>query len=382
VTRRIVLVGGGHAHVEVLRRHARRPMGAEVVLVSPHARQAYSGMMPAALRGAIDPAALEIDLPALCRMARARFVEEAATRVDADASGGAVTTTGAVLDGDLLSLDVGAVAAGLHETPGALVHAHAVRPLVRWERLVSRVEALLALPDASPFTCCVVGAGAGGVELALAVHARAAAAGRRASVALVDRGALLGDWATTSTSRVRRLLAARGIALRERARVTEVTRHAVLLDDGSRIPAALTVWTAGAAPHPLVRDSRLPADDAGWLRVDDTLRAADGSAVWGAGDCVTVDGASWVPKAGVYAVRAAPILAHNLRAAVDGGVAMRRFAPRRRVLALLDTADGRAIARWGGLVAHGRWAWWLKRAIDRRYVARYPARDPGRDASS
>jgi selenide, water dikinase len=372
VTRRLVLVGGGHAHVEVLRRHAHRPLDVEVVLVSPHARQAYSGMMPAALRGAVDARALAIDLPALCRMAGAGFVEEAATRVSADGLGGAVTTTGAELQGDLLSIDVGAVAAGLQATPGAQAHAHAVRPLVRWERLAAHVETLLAPPGTSPFAGCVVGAGAGGIEVALALHARAVAAGRRARVTLVDRGALLGDWGTTDTSHVRRLLDSRGIVLREGARAAEVTEDAVLLDDGSRIPSAVTVWTTGAAPHPLVRDSMLPADAAGWLRVDATLRAVDGSALWGAGDCVTVDGAGWLPKAGVYAVRAAPVLAHNLRAAIDGRAgAVRRFAPRRRVLALLDTADGRAVARWGGLVAHGRWAWWLKRAIDRRYVARY-----------
>lgn len=369
-------MGGGHAHVEVLRRHARRPMDAEVVLVSPHARQPYSGMMPAVLRGTIDPRALAIDLAALCRMARARFVEGAATRVAADGRAGTVTTTGAVVHADLVSLDVGATTAGLHTVPGAQAHVHAVRPLVRWERLAARVATLLALPEATPFTCCVVGAGAGGVEIALALHARAVAAGRDAHVALVDAGTLLDGWSPAGASRVRRLLGSRGIAVHEHARAVQVTEDAVLLDDDVSIPSALTVWTAGAAPHPLVRDSLLPMDDTGWLRVDDTLRVVDGRALWGAGDCVTIDGAPWVPKAGVYAVRAAPILAHNLRAAIDGRWDdLRRFAPRRHVLALLDTADGRAIARRGGLVAHGRWAWWLKRAIDRRWVARYMAPD-------
>lgn len=373
-----MLVGGGHAHVEVLRRHARRPMAAEVVLVSPHPRQPYSGMMPAVLRGATDAGALAIDLAALCRAARARFVEEAATRVAADERRGTVTTASGDVHGDVVSLDVGATTAGLRTIPGADAHAHAVRPLARWEALVARAATLLALPGAPPFDCCVVGAGAGGVEIALALHARAVAAGREPRVALVDAGRLLEGWSPAGASRVRRLLASRGIAVHEHARADRVTEDAVLLADGSRVPSALTVWTAGAAPHPLVRDSMLPADAAGWLRVDDTLRAVDGSALWGAGDCVTIYGAEWVPKAGVYAVRAAPVLAHNLRAALAGRPRdLRRFAPRRRVLALLDTADGRAVARWGGVVAHGRWAWWLKRAIDRRYVARYHAPDAG-----
>jgi selenide,water dikinase len=91
---------------------------------------------------------------------------------------------------------------------------------------------------------------------------------------------------------------------------------------------------------------------------------------------VTLDGAAWVPRAGVYAVREAPVLAHNLRAALDGA-APRQFLPQRRYLAALDTADGRAFLRRGGVpvAVHARWALRLKRAIDERFVARYRAAD-------
>jgi selenide,water dikinase len=106
--------------------------------------------------------------------------------------------------------------------------------------------------------------------------------------------------------------------------------------------------------------------------VDATLRAVDGRPVWGAGDCVALDGADWVPKAGVYAVREAPVLAGNLRAALEGG-APQRYAPQRHYLVALDTADGRAFLHRGGLPVgvHARWALRLKRAIDARFVARY-----------
>jgi selenide,water dikinase len=105
--------------------------------------------------------------------------------------------------------------------------------------------------------------------------------------------------------------------------------------------------------------------------------------VWGAGDCVALDGAPWVPKAGVYAVREAPVLAHNLRAALAGGSAggpaPRRYAPQRHFVAALDTGDGRAFVRWRGVAGRGRWALALKDAIDERFVRRYQAlyADPG-----
>jgi NADH dehydrogenase FAD-containing subunit len=172
--------------------------------------------------------------------------------------------------------------------------------------------------------------------------------------------------------RVRRLMERRGVRVRTGARVAAVDGAGVTLAGGARVPSLVTVWTAGAAAPPLVRASGLPADAGGYLRVDATLRAVDGRPVWGAGDCVALDGAPWVPKAGVYAVREAPVLAHNLRAALEG-TAPRRYRPQRHYLVALDTADGRALLRRGGVpvAAHARWALRLKRAIDERFVARY-----------
>ena len=365
--RRLVLVGGGHAHLEVLHVAASRPFTAELVLVSPYTRQVYSGMMPAELRGAWDESALAVDLPALCRAARAHFVEGAAEHAEVTPDGAAVHAGGAVVAGDLLSLDVGAAPAEL-DTSGAREHAHTVRPLAAWRALVARVAALAG----RPFTCCVVGGGAAGVELSLAVLARAGAAGRGAAVTLVEGGpALLPSWGRDA-ERVRQLLEARGVRVLTARAVMHVDSDAVTLTDGARIPSELTVWVPGAASLPLARNAGLPVDARGFLRVDATLRAVGGAAVWGAGDCVTLDGAPWVPKAGVYAVREAPVLAHNVRIAAEGaGGTPRRYTPQRYVLAALDTADGRAFARWRGVTSHSRAALALKRTIDARFIRRY-----------
>jgi len=365
-----VLVGGGHAHLEVLRVAAARPFAAELVLVSPYARQVYSGMMPAQLRGVWDEARLAVELPALCRAAGARFVEGAAERLDAAPNGAAVRAAGVAVEGDVLSLDVGAVPAAL-DVPGARAHAYAVRPLAAWRALVARLAAL-AMPNTTPLACCVVGGGAAGVELSLAVLARAGAAGRAAAVTLVEGGpALLPSWGRQA-DRVRRLLERRGVRVLTGRAVVRVDADAVTLADGTRVPSALTVWVPGAAALPLARDAGLRVDARGFVRVDATLRAVGGAPVWGAGDCVALDGAPWVPKAGVYAVREAPVLAHNLRVAADGsGDAFRRYTPQRHFLAALDTADGRAFVRWRGVTSHSRAALALKRAIDARFVRRY-----------
>jgi len=91
--------------------------------------------------------------------------------------------------------------------------------------------------------------------------------------------------------------------------------------------------------------------------------------VFGAGDCVSNPDRPH-PRAGVFAVKAAPVLAANLRAALQGAP-LTRFKPQRRFLALISTGERHAVGVWNGFAWQGRWAWRWKDRIDRRFVARY-----------
>ncbi len=387
--KRLILVGGGHAHLEVLREASHRRFDAEIVLVSLLPTQLYSGMMPGQLRGAWTESALSIDLPKLCTAAGARFVEGAATRIDATTGAVSVHVSAESMDGSVASLDIGASVTGL-SLPGVREHAFLTRPAQAWRRLVSHVEALSARQtNRRALSCCVVGGGAAGVELALALEARlrgdpctmhdTPAATSASAVSTATIVTLLTALPTVPAgfdaavaTRITRLLAQRGIVVELNATVTEINATEIRLADGRRIPSSLTVWATGASAPPLLRASMLPTDADGYLAVDDTLRADGGLAVWGAGDCIAMRDAPWMTKSGVYAVRAAPILAHNLRVACasDGGT-MKRFSPQRHTMFILDSADGRAllISRW--LTTHATWALKVKQFIDRRFVARY-----------
>ena len=368
--RRLVLVGGGHAHLEVLRRAAARPFArTEIVLVSPFPTHHYSSMVPGLLQRRYAEAELTFDLPALCVAARARFVEGWATEVDG--AGRRVRTDGGGLDFDGASLDVGSDPAGL-DVPGAREHAHTVRPITRAAALAAELDRLAGEAPGGELPVCVVGGGAAGAEVAWAVQRRLAAAGRVAKVALVERGAeLLPEYAPAARALATRLLEARGIRLLVGRDVAAVSPHAVTLAGGEAVESRLTVWLTGAAPGELLSRSSLARDGRGFILVDRTLREAGGAPVWGAGDCVTPRDHPLTPKAGVYAVRQAPVLAANLRAFCEGRPPARHFVPQPHFLALLNTGDGRALLRWHGVLSHSRLAWELKDWIDRRYVRRY-----------
>lgn len=372
-TRRLILLGGGHAHIAVLRSAAQRRFDGELVLVSPNAQQLYSGMMPAQLRGVVGERALSIDLGALCRAAGAQFVESSATNMSVTRSHAHVQTDTTSIDGDWCSVDIGAIPTG-HALPGVREHAYATRPLNAWHSLLQRVnEVLTTSDDDVPLSCCVVGGGAAGCELAFALLARADMLGRAMSLTILSAAPrLLPDFSTRMSRCITALLETRGVRVKTGATVASVTAHHVQLADGQHIDSALTLWLTGADAPPLLRASACTTDAAGFLLVDATLRAVNGDALWGAGDCVSHVVSPWVTKSGVYAVRSGAVLAHNLRCVTSGAVnRIRTFTPQHHTMFILDSADGRAVLHWRGILSYSRWAWLLKRVIDRRFVARY-----------
>ena len=368
----LVLVGGGHAHVQVLRSWAMRPepgVRLSVVLDTPVA--VYSGMVPGFVAGQYRRHELEIDVRPLALRAGARCIVAPATGLDLERAR-------LELEGrppiawDTVAFDVGSTVAGL-ETPGVVDHALPTRPIGRF---VARVEAWLARArERAHFRAVVVGAGAGGVELAFALRARLTREGvPDASVTLLEGGEqVLPGSAASVAHRVERALAARGIELRCGARVAAVELDGVALEDGERVRADGVAWVAGAASLPLLRDAGLPVDESGFARVGPTLQVEGQEAVFAVGDCASYTPP--LPKAGVYAVRSGPVLLHNLRARVRGRP-LRAYRPQGDFLSLLNLGDGNAIGVKWGRAAEGRTVFVLKDWIDRRFVRRFQVLAP------
>lgn len=367
--KRLLLVGGGHAHLHILARLAESPLpGTEVTLISACSVHHYSGMVPGFLQGEYVEEDLRFDLRAIAERAGVDFVLAWAERLVAKE--GRLEVSGATLRYDLLSLNIGSEPLGL-SFPGVSANAYTIRPMSHAVRLHARLGEMVEAARGEVVRVTVVGGGAAGVEIALALHQRLSAGGVFPDLTLVEAGStLLPGFSQRVRVRARRILENRGVSVLTDARVVCVSTDAVHLATGSSIPSSLVVWLTGAAAPALIRDAGLPTDARGFLVVDDTLRAVDGSPIWGAGDCVALARAPNLAKAGVYAVREAPVLDANLRAALQGRP-FQRYRPQRSFLALLNTADGRALLRWGPFVGHSRAAFRLKDRIDRAFVRRY-----------
>jgi len=371
VTARVLLVGAGHAHIEVLRQAALRPEpGVRLGVLVDREPSLYSGMLPGVVAGHYRASELAIDVVSLARRAGAELVLEPAARIDA-AGRRVVTAAGRELAYDFASLDVGSSVLGT-QLPGVAALALPVRPI---ERLLEGLDALVAQararPAGEPFRVLVVGAGAGGVELAFCLAARLQReTNARVQAVLLDRSAsLLPGSAPALVRRATRAAARRGIELVLGASVVALEPGAARLASGGALAADAFVWSPGPAAHAFLRESGLPVDAAGFVRVRATFEVEGCERLFAVGDCASLVG---MAKAGVYAVRAGPVLADNLRRA-RAGRALREYRPQREFLSLLNLGDGTAIGVKRGIAFEGRWVMRLKDRIDRGFVARYRA---------
>jgi selenide,water dikinase len=364
--KRLVLVGGGHSHVEVLRRFALRPLaGTELILVSPGRFTPYSGMLPGLVAGHYSFEQCHIDLEHLAAWANARFHTDRVTGLDLQAKR-ARCEGGAVLDYDLLSLDIGSTPP-VADIRGAQRYGVPVKPV---ERFLAAWREILADAGRRTVHLLTVGGGAGGVELTLAMQHHARQAGARAAFCIVtDSDAILPGHAAGVRGRMERVMRTRDVTCHVRSRVTEIDAGLARLADGSPIPANHVIWATGASAPAWLREAGMATDPHGFVLVGETLQSRSHPEVFAAGDVATMERHPR-PKSGVYAVRQGPPLAENLRRALTGE-RLQPHLPQPIALALISTGDRHAIASWGPIAWEGDWVWRWKDRIDRRFMARY-----------
>ncbi len=361
LTRDVVLVGGGHAHALVLRRWGMRPLpGTRLTLINPGPTAPYSGMLPGFVAGHYRRDELDIDLVRLARFARARLIFGAAVRLDPDAR--EVHVPGRPPVGyDFCSLDIG-ITSAMPDLPGFAEHGTPAKPLGPFSE---RWSAFLA--QDGPARVAVLGGGVAGVELALAMMHALHSANRPAQVRLIDSATALSGLDPATARRLRAAIADQGVSLMENTTVSAVTASGLQLADGQYIASDFTTGAAGARPHGWLAGSGLDLHD-GFVTVNPRLQSSDGS-VFAAGDCAHM-AFDPRPKAGVYAVRQAPILHDNLIAALTGG-RMRSYRPQRDYLKLISLGGKAALAQRSGRSLAGTLMWRWKDRIDRRFMSRF-----------
>ena len=375
VVKDVVLVGAGHAHVNVLRMFAMNPEpGVRLTLISRQVQTPYSGMLPGMIAGHYSADQAHIDTGPLCRFANARLYHDEVVGLDLE-NGRVICARRPPVPYDVLSLNIGSTP-GLQALPGVRDNAVPVKPvdsfLARFEAARDRVLAAQGRARIG-----VVGAGPGGVELLLALQYRLQSDVRNAgfdpaglSFAIFTPSAtVLPELAASARRAFTALLEHRGVRVHANARVTALEPAVVVIEDGRRIGIDEVFWTTRAEPASWLRDTGLALDASGFVRVGASLQSVSHPGVFAAGDIAGIDGHA-LPKSGVYAVRSGAPLARNIRNLLTGRP-LRPFRPQRDALYLISTGGRHAIGTRNGITFAGEWVWRWKDWIDRRFMDKF-----------
>lgn len=375
VLRDIVLVGGGHSHVVVLKSFGMKPVpGVRLTVICRDTHTPYSGMLPGYNAGHYSYDDVHIDLSTLAAFAGARFFRDEVIALDRAASK-VICRNRPPVPYDRLSINIGS-APQMSQVAGAAEHAVAVKPIhlfnQRWLALLERVQR-----HAGKTRIAIVGAGAGGVELTLAMQYRLRrelqALGRDPNELSFHLFSSDANILPTHNRRVRRsferVLNERQVVLHASSEVTRVGADSLQTADGEVLAMDEIVWVTQAGGAPWLRQTGLALDEAGFIQVNEQLQSLSDPHVFAAGDIAAMVGRP-LEKAGVFAVRQGKPLAANLRLSVQDAPLL-SYRPQRHWLALISTGNRHAVASRGPLSWQGDWVWRWKDWIDRRFMNRF-----------
>lgn len=378
IVKHLVLVGGGHSHLAVLKQLGMKPVpGLAVTLISREVFTPYSGSMPAYISGHYSLEDMHIDLRPLSQFAKVRLIQAEVSNID-------LINKEIFLEGrpsipfDLLSLNIGS-SPDAARIEGSLKHGIPVKPidqfLVHWQQIF--VSACAAVEKNTPYSLAIIGGGPASVELAFAAHYKIHTAlnlelDKKSSlqVKVVSSAEfVLGTHNEKAQQAVLSEFKKRHIEFIGQARVTEIKSNEIVNESGATVSANCTVFATGASIPTWPAECGLAISEDGFIEVDNTLRSTSHEFVFAAGDAATIRGAIR-PKSGVYAVRQGKILARNLiNAATDKK--LKTYTPQKHALALLNLGNKSALAIRDSFFFRGRTVWSLKNSIDKKFVRKY-----------
>ncbi len=375
VIKDLVLIGGGHSHVAVLKKFGMKPLaGLQITLITRDVHTPYSGMLPGYIAGHYSYDESHIDLRPLAKFCGARLIHAPATYIQLEDKN-VICGDRPPIRYDVLSINTGSTPSHI-EVPGSKEHALAVKPinefLQGWEELMQQV-----LSRKGDFKVVVVGAGAGGVEVALATQFHLHNLLRENSCTndnlqfdlITGTGPILATHNNSIQKRFRRVLAEREIKIHKGSKAKRVNANAIELDDGQILQADAIIWATHASAPGWYKESGLAVDDRGFVAVNDSLQSISHVDVFAAGDIASVVDYPR-PKSGVFAVRQGPPLYKNIRRALTNKP-LKKHVPQISFLSLISTGDKCAIGSRGIFTFEGAWIWKLKDYIDREFMRKY-----------
>lgn len=358
IVKDVCLVGGGHSHALFLRAWAMQPLpGVRLTLVSSDVQTPYSGMLPGLIAGHYSCDDIHIDLLRLCRWADVRFIEDTVTAIDLEARQVKFQQRPG-LSFDVLSLDTGSTPD--LSVPGSQENVTPVKPVsgfyARWQAVSQNAR------------IGVVGSGAGGFELVTAIQHKLRNTSATCIWFLRGNDSINGRPAQVSKLAIEAATSA-GIEVIKGFDVASVEAGKLNAADGRVAELDEIIWCTAATGPTWPASAGLAIDHRGFVATNSYLQSTSHPFVFATGDIGTqVQTPS--TKAGVFAVRQAPVLFENIRRYLLREP-LKTYKPQADFLTLMATGSQHAIACRGPVVLQGDWVWRWKDHIDQTFMEKF-----------
>lgn len=355
----VVLVGGGHAHLKCLLDIRKKPLpNQNILLISPDRYQYYSGMFSGYTEGLYSIDEIRIDLKDMSEKAGVTLIEDKVTEVSVTDKT-LITKAGRKISFSVVSFDTGSFIEGPPSYKDYLVQ---IKPNYLFANMIKEYRNV-EFP-------VVVGGGASGVEIALAITAWRKKNGYPTNVTLITSSKLLPSSSSKASKRIREIAGRKELTVMEDDSVDEINESHVITKNGINLPHSRVLWLTGPSPSGIFKKSSLPCDQNGFLLTEKTLQAKGQPFIFGAGDCMTLEAFPDLPKNGVYAVRQAELLWNNITSYLNGDECS-TFRPQHYFLSILSTGNKEALLQYGRFTVHNKLVWKLKNKIDTDYMKKY-----------
>ncbi len=381
--KKLILVGGGHTHVLFLKHWARKPIpDLELTLISPQEKTPYSGMLPGLIAGHYQSEEIFINLPKLCAKANVKFICSSVSNIETNTKTIEIENTPNI-GYDILSLDIGA--APDQSIPGVIEYATSVKPISlfyeQWLKVKQNLQntQFQALNQNNKYKLVVAGAGAGGLEIMLAMNwvleNDPATCGKTDYTLCFKTPKLLPGYPNRIVNEITQLCEQRNISLKPNFKVKQVSKPALIAENSAtsaphELPYDRLFWCTQARAAVWPSNSGLASNSEGFIRVNQYLQSISHQDIFAVGDIAHME-FSPRPKAGVYAVRQAPYLYKNIY-----NYALKRklkvYKPQDNFLSLLALGNKTALGFRKPLpIFSGAWVWHWKRRLDEMFMSEF-----------
>ena len=363
----LILLGAGHSNIEVLRKFGKKPLyGLRLTIISNSYFSTYSGMVPGYLQGIYKWEEINFDLVKLCRVYGHRLIIANITKINTK-NKSVYLENRPKINYDFLSINLG-IKSDSSKIKGAEKYCLKLKPISSIKRNFDRLFKFNKINKSN--NIIIIGAGAAGFEVALALRENFSKIGIQKKITLLSKNSsVLNKFNKKAEIIAINTLKKNNVKIKYFAEVIKVTDAYVILKNGEKIFGKLPILATSNGPLDLLKKSNLPLNRNGSIIIEKNLLVSGNNYVFSSGDIAEIKGHP-LPKAGVFAVKQGKILAKNIRRHLLHK-RLKNYNSQKSYLSIIGLSYGQALAIKSIFSIKGTLLWYIKKFIDKKFIEKY-----------